>query len=489
MTALPERKNRRLLPRWYTFARSADSGELASITRSNNSESMDEDPFFQHKISEWENQPSLGLAIDILSSAARHNRIREFERFGWWILTRKENIATSVLRLARAAATGTPRMLTTALEEDARQAVRALRKIAAEFPRDATIHTDLALAHTALGNMDKAARAIEVAVLLAPDSRFILRSASRFWVHAGMAERAHDTLLRSDRTKHDPWLTSAELAISSLTTRPPRFVKQAREQIGRSALRHFQTSEVAGALATIELLSGNRKKARDSFNHSLIDPTENAIAQAVWAAEKGIQINIHEQKITKTRAFEAIAWRSRQEMDWIKCAQYSEFWLNDEPFSSTPAILGSASAALCDSFEKSISLAERGLSANPLHPILFNNLLFAEILSGNAIKSTSMIDKYRSLSLDDREKIVYRATVGLFNFRFGSLDLARSAYTDAINMGAKDYRSLAAIAAGFWAREEQRIGSEYQTLAVEYFNKLSRGIRDPEIIFISSLIR
>src|SRR5439155_22265534 len=98
---------------------------------------------------------------------------------------------------------------------DHRSRIRVLRQRSIAEPRNAFVWVDLALLYTTLGLRDQAARAIRIALALAPEDRFVLRCASRFLVHIGDAERAHHILKRSEATPYDPWLMAAEFAVSS----------------------------------------------------------------------------------------------------------------------------------------------------------------------------------------------------------------------------------------------------------------------------------
>ena len=56
--------------------------------------------------------------------------------------------------------------------------------------QDAVEWMDLARSFTTLGELTKASRSVGAAVKLAPTNRFIVRAASRFYVHSNEPERA-----------------------------------------------------------------------------------------------------------------------------------------------------------------------------------------------------------------------------------------------------------------------------------------------------------
>lgn len=71
-------------------------------------------------------------------------------------------------------------------------------------PRDAYAWVDMARLYTSLGQFEKARQAINTARGIAPEDRFVLRAATRFFVHAGDAEIAERMLNGARATRHDP---------------------------------------------------------------------------------------------------------------------------------------------------------------------------------------------------------------------------------------------------------------------------------------------
>jgi hypothetical protein len=59
--------------------------------------------------------------------------------------------------------------------------------------------------------------------MLAPNHRFALRSAARFFLHVGKPDDAQTILRRSEATRRDPWLMAAEIAVSTVADRTPRW--------------------------------------------------------------------------------------------------------------------------------------------------------------------------------------------------------------------------------------------------------------------------
>ena len=163
---------------------------------------------------------------------------------------------------------------------------RPCERGSSQTPRDPLAYLDLARRYAALGQMERAEAALRGALALAPDSRFVLRSASRFFVHARDPARAQDLLRRSPRTRTDPWLVAAEISAATVANQTSRLIKLGRDFVTRRSLPPLHLSELAGALGTLEMGDGNNKAARKLFTQAMTAPTDNSLAQAQWALPK-----------------------------------------------------------------------------------------------------------------------------------------------------------------------------------------------------------
>src|SRR5207249_5632885 len=164
--------------------------------------------------------------------------------------------------------------------------IAALRGRLKKDPRQALAWANLALEYASLGLRDKAKRAMNAGLSLAPSNRFLLRSAARLRLHLNEPEEARALLLRQPKTRHDPWLLSAEIAIATVLGKPSRLIRDGREMVEGAEFAPAHLAELASALGTVELLSGKTKAARKLFHRSLEAPTDNSVAQAVWASRE-----------------------------------------------------------------------------------------------------------------------------------------------------------------------------------------------------------
>ena len=72
-----------------------------------------------------------------------------------------------------------------------------------------------------------------------------------------------DLLRKNSRTSYDPWLMAAEIAAAAVAEKTPRFAKIGGLFLVTSDVGPFHTSELASALASLEMNAGkgrNRKQ-------------------------------------------------------------------------------------------------------------------------------------------------------------------------------------------------------------------------------------
>lgn len=220
-------------------------------------------------------------------------------------------------------------------------------------------------------------------------------------------------------------------------------------------------SELASAMATLEMNAGNRRGARKLFLQALLAPTENTVAQVSWASRSAHVLEFEPEYLELPRTFEARAWETYQQEDWISSVAEAEHWQLDEPFASRSAVFGSflASVALED-YAWAVLFAERGLQADPGNSVLLNNLAFALASGGRAVEARTALDRILNADLDVGGRVANLATSGLVAYRLGDPTAGRSLYEQAIQLaetaGLRDKRAWAML---FLAREEIRVRS------------------------------
>ena len=491
MASFDSDRNRDIIPRWRPLDQTLRLKQLDSVERPPDIGEVEKDSL-QQKLLDWQRHQSVGHATDLLGTGIALRETRDLIDAANFLLDSDlrlspwaYDLANQVLR--RSGATVQPTgLLHSPIKSDLWREVRTFRQMLRSEAKDAVTWAELSRIYACLGNYRQAERCMTVSVQLAPSSRFILRSASRLWTHLKDPGHGYHVLVRSDRTRHDPWLLGAAIATSSLAHKGPPHVKDARRMITGGRFSISQTTELASALAMLELRDGSRKKAKRYFVKSLEDPNENSLAQAAWAQRQrfvNVRLDHLYQKVPNT--FEANFWYCYEEGNWEQSVEQCRQWSYDQPFSSRPYGLGSyvAGTALED-YDECKSFCERGLVANPRDFMLLNNLAFAEINLGNLEKAQKLIARLKQLQHSEEERVVFQATLGLWHFRSSNVSAGRERYSSACSnagmMKNKDLgRLLLGLATTFHAIEELAAGnSSERAIVLKAFENL-KPITDP----------
>lgn len=454
---------RNVIPRWRSLVVTASLGELDQrrerLTVDSELSSLRAD------LARWEATKSLALAGDLIGAALVLGETELVTRPAEFLLERADVLPPSVasvasLALGRNARVGTSDTVACTRTSIA-SGIRHIRSRIREYPRDSLARVEMARLFTLLGAQSQAEESMLVALSISPDSRHVLRSAARLWVHFRDPERAHDLLRRSSRTREDPWLMAAEIAVADAAGRRPEFVSRATRIIERDDYEPFSTSELASAVATRELQEGKRRVARKLFEKSLRDPTENAQAQASWVSnDLDSRLTIDLPSTVRFKSPEATAWAAYGEQRWQDSIDACRAWLDDQPFSNRPAIHGSYIALMTlDDPKTAIDFAERSRLANPRSTGILNNLAVAQALDGTLDEAEETFAQIDFGGLRDADRVVCLATQGLLSYRRGDLGSGFHWYVEATQLAAKlKDETKRAMAAANEAIEASRAG-------------------------------
>lgn len=255
---------------------------------------------------------------------------------------------------------------------------------------------------------------------------------------------------------------AAEIAVASALGRTSKNLKYAKRIVESGQRSPDQLSELACAVATVEAISGNSRGARRLLQVGLDDPSENAIAQAAWLdRHKLLRIGSDNWESVLLRSPEAKAWSAFVDSRWQSSVRSCQDWLDDQPFSSRPAILGSyiASVVQCD-YERSLQFAQTGLAASPTDFILLNNVAFSHAQRGNAVDAQVVFSHIDEQGLSKAERVAWLATKGLIQFRLQDAVGGRAYYNEAVELATRMGEQLRlCLAWYFWAMEELRTRS------------------------------
>jgi tetratricopeptide (TPR) repeat protein len=488
MSASRPVQERRLLPRWQPSAETVLQGELRPLAAAK-SRTID-DEHFEARKAEWEVTRSLEVAAELIASAIVLGRTEEVIPAARLLAEDTSDVSVTLREMARGALNTTPgaivdrphqrgHLVRTAIYTQISQIRHHLRS----NPRDAYAWVDLGRLYTILGQFDPARKAINTAQAIAPEDRFVLRAGARFFVHAGEAEVAQRMLNKADATRHDPWLMAAEIAVSQVLERSPRTASLAARALKEDQWSPRSSSELAGSFATLLMQEGVAQKARGFFRRSLRDPTENALAQAQWAAGNTTGLVIPPQLMRDPNGHEARALRDTFLGNWDSALNHCWEWAEYEPTSSRSMQLGSyiASVAREDS-ETILEFTERGLAAEPRNATLLNNKAVGLVYAGRIPEALKILHRVVIEKERDIEQPALYATTGLVFFRSGDTESGRLYYEKAVShpYSHRD-RRCHALALWHFAREEVRINSERIDATIARAEKASKDMELAEL--------
>ena len=442
---------RRLVPRWRSFRTTLTLGELAT-TRGLGGRALWEMAMTEAR-NDWLRARDLESAIEFVSTAALLDRLDNAQDAVDYVL-RTEGLPPLVQQSTILNLDDKWEPLPDGDAERIAHTRAALRV----WPRDAVLWTDLALLYCGQGLDKKAGRALVVALALAPSNRYVLRCATRFYIHTNDPEQAVGLLRRSRRARHDPWLASAEIAASQVADRPPMLAQVGRRLLDSASFADREVTELATSIGTLEIESGKVRRARKLFEQSAKSPNDNVKAQFQWVAkEHHDAIPTRTIELDDEHDHEAQALAYARVEDWLRTMDYCNKWGADEFFSDRPFNFGSyiAIEALGDA-KTAEGFAKRGLRANRRDVYLLNNLAVSLAMQSRTDEAERLLKvAKRNSSNTGEEAVMLRATEGMIRFRQGELDSGRRGYEEAIllAMAQKDQDS-ARRAAVYYVAEE-----------------------------------
>ena len=471
---------RRLLPRWRRFQNPANHKELNSTNKKSLTKSENID--HHNAIEFWVEKNDLVNAIELCSSAIVHGIFKDANAAASYIIENKPH-SKSVIQLAQKVL-HPDRMIAESVVDDRYVEIAILKKRSRQSPHNAILWTDMALAYSSLGQNDKAKRAVEIALILAPHNRFVVRCATRFFVHIHENSRAYKIVKNYRFLRNDPWVLAIELSLSSIRENPSRHAKLANNMINkRSTISPFHISELASALGEIESQSGAYKKALKLLEHSLIKPTDNSIAQAQWMKNKHkLKISIDDDVINKDLVHEAQSYKHFHYGNWKQNMEEAQKWAKYEPYSTRPFEHMSYVSCVCqDNYTDCIKYSENGLKLDKKNFTLLNNLVIGYALKGDITNAKKTFDFIKPFSLAADNRPVYTATKGMLAFKQKNIDEGMYLYNSAIDT-MKHAKQRGQHMAGLFLAREQILAKTPD--AHTFFNDLKKKLKetDPDII-------
>jgi hypothetical protein len=456
-------QERNVIPRWRDFESTVALGELG-IKAALSPRSMSIGGI-SNLVVDFERNHTISFAADLISAALVTSQQSLGHQAAEFVISELDDSPRNRPLLAMAhSVLGRPALssmqdtqTTGALFNMVQSRISKLREHLRSFPQDAIGWVDLSLLFARRGLSVKACKAMLAALGLEPANRFVLRSAARLFLHIGDLERAWELLARSPLLRSDPWVSSAEIAVSLSVKRPPRSVNYGNAALKAGNFNPHDTTELAVALATLEWRAGNNRNARRFLRLGLDAPNENSLAQANHIAKdlQGSGIDTRVELFPVERPFEVSFAQAYQRGDWETAASSAVAWLNDQPFSSRPALAaGYIFSSILDDFPNGEKITKQGQIANPKDALFNVQLAYIYASTNRTDKAREELARIRTSELKDKELFI-QANQGLIAYREGDIATGRQFYLEAVKAARKSANvRLEAQALLFWAREE-----------------------------------
>lgn len=343
--------------------------------------------------------------------------------------------------------------------------------------RNSLLHSEQARLYAVIDEVDAAEHSFNMALAISPNNRHILRSFSRFMVHVRRPELALQRLRRSDAITNDPWLQAAEIAISEHHGVGSQVARVATKNLDALRVRPEHTSELATALATLELSVGNQKKIKKRLKQSLLQPSDNALAQATWL--EGQEPEYFDEELSNLllpmvqNSKEARTYTALRGRKWEEAVQSYADWQREESFSSHIAIEGSFYAVLfAKNYKAAVSICMSGLIANNTSHALLNNLCYAQRHIGCIDDAEITMKKLKSVHTPWKYSPFYLATDGMLYFAFGNHDAGRMRYQEALQIADVNLRQRIKM---HWLHEEAMSGTVTEAESKHLIAQLESG--------------
>ena len=417
----------------------------------------------------WRASPSLNNALELLDSSLFTEDLGLFSDAASQVLSNQSSTHASKIvaqNILDPRAFRQSRRRAESCSNDVFEKIASNKSELRQNMRNALLHTEQARLYTVIGELDAAEKSFALALGIAPNNRHVLRSYSRFMFHTGETEIARKRLLGTSSIKHDPWLQAAEIALSEVSGVGSNTASIATSAMSQDRVPLEHRSELASALATLEYASGNRKKFKKRLGESLLEPTDNALAQVMWyAREPGPDMEIEESfepsiLLALRRSREALTYSYLQAKKWKEAVSSFRSWQSEEQFSSHIAVQGSYYAvAFAADHRAAVELCKNAQNANRDSAMLFNNLCVAHRRLGEVEHAETALTSLKSAARNWREDPTYLATDATMQFARQSPDLARNHYVKALEICSdRDDTTLRERVKMHWIWDEVRSG-------------------------------
>lgn len=476
---------RNVVPNWRDYKTTAKLGELGG----NNATALTIPVFpINDYVDAWKENQSIPFAGDLISAAIMGDQkdnpfVVSAANF---LLERRDEIPESLFRTALSIipnkklseeknTASTSKRLDIILNQEHiyKEKIGFLRKLIHRYPYNPIWYNEIALTYTKLGLINKAVEYMNIAIHLAPMSRYISRSAARLFLHAGEPDRAHDVLVKNPIISKDPWIVASEIGVNALRGRSSRFIKSGISMINSGNYSPFSLTELSSAIGSIEFYH-SRKKCKTYIDKALVRPNDNSLSQAEWllSLDNSMNFTFSDYSLLNNK-YEADARRAFLNDDFSQALTTSVEWIEEMPFAKTPIDFAANMAfTFQKKYDDAIKILKIGLKSNPHELSFWNNLAYSFAISGNTEEADKILygQLLNSPNMRYDIRVCVTATKGLCEFRKGNIDGGRYYYMQAIMLAKeKSEKKLLHKAILNYLREELLATKQCEE---EYINAL-----------------
>ena len=460
---LDEQRPRRVVPRWRASWITAQTPEARARKPSDTTSQAAE---ISNKQMELDLTPTVPIAAELMFLASEGGD-DEAARLGASLIVENEGkiSASRLVATAKRILEGSDLAMTPAPIHDF---VRESRKLLALDFRNPVLLIDVARDLTARGHDKAALRYVRTAVALAPQSRFVVRAAARYFLHIGDHDQAHEVLRRSTILNTDPWVQASEIAVATVRGRTSPNARRAIRALASKDAIGAELSELASAVGTVEMNEGADKKARQLFAKSLASPTDNSVAQAEWAAAR-LKLVVDAAALKTPFSFEANSNNAYRRLQVSDAIAFAKEWADDEPFASRPLdaltymyCLEERFAEARESALRAIRLEGKETGSSQL------NLLFVRIQQGELDGAHTDLLRLAMRPESKPHAVHIYADAGALAYATNEFELGQYYYQKAIKLArAKGSTSEEALARAYFARAASKHGDPSAPMIVQ----------------------
>lgn len=441
MAVLVDRNDRRLVPAWKPY--NVSSPEVQPIK-------------FQERpqgdigeyVSEWASHQNMANAGDLLTAAIVQNRsdIPEVMNAAQYVLNCETFVPSALKKQAASFINRSSDIIVDHQNLDIFKRIAELKSTLIKYPTDAIAHIEIARCYLMLGILPKTELHIRYALFIDPNNRYIVRCATRFYIHIKKWEEALRVVRKSCLVQHDPWLMATEISISQINKKTSRNIKRGRNFIASDNFSAFDLTELRSAIGTEEFMSGAYSKSRRLFNDSLLDPNSNSLAQARWlVSNKDLELNFERVNLCKGQFIEAKSYQAFEKGNYTEALNDAREWLKIEPYSTRTVLYAYNIAVnyLEDTLQGE-ELLKDAIRTHKNNPVLLNDYAYTLAYNGKPDEASVIINK---IKLDESEgsglvDIYVTATKGMIAFRQQDKEKGEKLYAEAIHKSIEMAKDL-----------------------------------------------